>query len=233
MTSFKKLTSWAGNLGNLISALTAPWSLGLSAVLGAATWMWESFGNFAGERSVQVAVGVFVATFWTLIGIRWLLNEGRTSTVRIEHDVAYSLLFETVQPIFNPEAELPFALQFSFRNVGSSPIKIRLKSLDIVLDDRTLPKSPVPPDMLLVRMAQRGIMSGGFKKRALQDATSGRISGHAAIVVVYGPLKLKDTETQFQRSLEVEFDINLEIDDNVQKLAFGMNNIVEIEKDIS
>jgi hypothetical protein len=231
--SLRKLSSWAGNLGNLISALTAPWSIVLSAVLGATTWVWDSFGNFAGDRSVQVAASVFLATFWTLIGIRWLLNEGRTSTVRVEHDVAYSLCFETVQPIFNPEAELPFALQFSFRNVGSSPIKVRLKSLDIILDDRTLPKSPIPPDLIFVRTAQRGIMSGGFKKKALQDAQSGRISGHATIVVVYGPLKLKDAEIEFQRSLEVKFDINLEIDESGQKLGFGMNNISEIEKDIS
>jgi hypothetical protein len=212
--SLRKLSSWAGNLGNLISALTAPWSIVLSAVLGATTWVWDSFGNFAGDRSVQVAASVFLATFWTLIGIRWLLNEGRTSTVRVEHDVAYSL-------------------QFSFRNVGSSPIKVRLKSLDIILDDRTLPKSPIPPDLIFVRTAQRGIMSGGFKKKALQDAQSGRISGHATIVVVYGPLKLKDAEIAFQRSLEVKFDINLEIDESGQKLGFGMNNISEIEKDIS
>ena len=224
-----QISAWMGHLGNVISALTAPWLLGISILLGAVSFIWDSFADLAGDSRIQIVAGVFISALWSLIGIKWLFREGRPLRVRIDHDLPYSLIFEQLQPIWNQESQFPLAMNFVFRNVGSVPIKVRLDEIDFIIDDRILPDSPRPGDLVLARLAQRGIQTPGFKKEAFPGSIKGQINGKIRLKVLYGYLNEDTTEAKFQRKLEVNIDLFLELQNEGKTLSFLGNIINEKE----
>lgn len=215
-----QISAWLGHLGNVISALTAPWLLGISIVLGAVSFVWDSFAVLASDSRIQIAGGVFICALWSLIGIKWLFREGRPLSVRINHDLPYSLIFEQLQPVWNPESQFPLAMKFVFRNVGSVPIKVRLDEIEFIIDDRILPDSPRPDDLVLARLAQRGIQTPAFKKEVFPGSITGPINGKIRMKVFYGHLNEDTTEAEFQRKLEVNIDLFLEVQNEGKSLAF-------------
>jgi hypothetical protein len=221
--NLKKITEASGFLSNIISLITTNWPITLSLIFSGATVTWDYLSNFAGRPNVQMAAGVFIFTLWTIIGIRWMLREGKPLPVRIEHDLSYSLVLENVNPIYNPKSELPFALHFMLRNVGSAPVRLRLSELTIVLNERILPKSPPPPDIILPRTGTRVIASAGFKRDLFSTATMGKVPGYATFAVVYGTLDSQSEAPEFQRELKVEFDLNLDFAGEDAQLGFFMN----------
>lgn len=221
--NLKKTIEASSHLSGIVSLITTNWPVLISLVFAAATMAWDHLLDFAGRPSVQIAAGVFIFTLWTIIGIRWMLKEGKPLSVRVEHDLSYSLVLESVNPIYNPKSELPFALHFILRNVGSAPVRLRLSELTIVLNERILPKSPPPPDIILPRTGTRVIASGGFKKDIFATATLGKVPGYATFAVVYGTLDSRSESPEFQRELKVEFDLNLDFAGEDAQLGFFMN----------
>jgi hypothetical protein len=200
-------------------------------VLSAVSFIWDSFADIVGDSRIQIAAGIFICALWSLIGIKWLFREGRPLSVRIDHDLPYSLIFEQLQPVWNSESQLPLAMNFVFRNVGSLPIKVRLDEIKFIIDDRILPDSPRPGDLILARLAQRGIQTPGFKKEVFPGSIKGPVNGKIQMRVLYGYLNEETTEVEFQRKLEVNIDLFLELQNEGKTLAFLGH--IQNEKELS
>jgi hypothetical protein len=122
-------------------------------------------------------------------------------------------------------------MNFVFRNVGSLPIKVRLDEIKFIIDDRILPDSPRPGDLILARLAQRGIQTPGFKKEVFPGSIKGPVNGKIQMRVLYGYLNEETTEVEFQRKLEVNIDLFLELQNEGKTLAFLGH--IQNEKELS
>lgn len=199
----KRLQGLGGLFGfaaNAITFLAANWPLVVSA--GIAVWATTVTGLFkiAVDPHVQVAVGVFLVILWTYIGLRFLSTLNGTANVRLVPDYRYGISPEGYAIAFDEENEdVCFNIGVAFRNHLNTAIKLKVEQFRVVLGDRTCPESQLG-EIIIPRVAVRGIKSSAFKRDAVRDKMTGTID----LVLIYG-----DPEGEFKRRFHYKVNVNI------------------------
>lgn len=181
---------------------------------------------------------VFFVTFWTYIGIVFLLDREKPKIVSINQDLKYGLTFEGIQISVNPAIEDAF-LQFSLnvRNYSSGPLKYEIEKFDIILERVTLP--PLGSKTLYGYLARGGGKASGrdpFRRSDLSRFFGQQAKGTLYVAILYG-----NAEKEFVRKLEMNFDLYLDFTrltpENINLQVFspfpvvGFSNNITSEKD--
>ena len=180
-----------GKLGETLAWIVAlietklTWAAALSVVVGIAAAWWTSLFELLSDRRTQVAIGAFLATLWTYIGLQVLRAMKRPTRVATEPEYKYCLNPEGYTLHIDPKGtDLALSVGFAFRNLCPGPIAIHVESFQIRIDDRTCGEPEHDIRMILPRVSVRTLRSGGFKKDVM---AADRTSGILAVSIVYGP----------------------------------------------
>jgi hypothetical protein len=202
------LGGFFGLLANVLAFLTTNWGLVVTVVVAVGASVWDQAFALAKNPHVQVAVGVFLALLWTYVALRVLGSLNAISTVKMQPDFRHAISPESFGLALDeddPEAALQLIL--NFRNVLNWPIKIRIDRVTLIIGDRTCPEPDKPIEMVIPRIAVRGIRSGTFKK----DVIKRRNSGSIEMVISYG-----DVDGAYERRyrLKSKLHFNFKQDDD-------------------
>lgn len=226
-----KLMSWLrsfGPIGTFISTvlaiLTANWAVVVSAVGGIIAALWTSAFYFFQQSAVQIGIGVFLASLWTIIGVIVLTDRRKPRLVRSYQDYRYGLTFEGMFPLLekdNEEGALQFSLQL--RNYSMGPIQYAIEHFDVRIGTRALPKwEGKDKRVYMPRGAGRTSGQVPFKKDDIKEFFGKRVMGTAEFSIAYG-----HPEESPVRRLTMILELTIAFNEN----ALGFNaNILE-EKD--
>ena len=181
---FGKTGETAGWIAALLDSHVT-WAGIVSLGLGGIAALTASLFAFFSDPRIQVAIGVFMACLWTYIGLRILHSYGAVSRVAVEPDYRYCLSREGYQLGYDNKAtDLAFSVSFGFRNVCTAPIHLKVEEFRILIGDRTCGDPEKEIDLVVPRVAQRILRSGGFSKDVMKEE---RNSGTLSVSIVYGP----------------------------------------------
>jgi hypothetical protein len=222
-----QLNPLARFVASVLAIITANWPVAISVATAVVAASWTSAVEFIHSPVVLVAVGVFLALLWTIIGITILIDRRKPRSVKSTPDYRYGLTFEGLTPNFDVLHEdgwLSFGVQI--RNFSQAPIRYEIKQFDLRLETRTLPKLKMPPPAYVARGAGRTATAGAFKKTDIQEFFGKRVKGTAEFDIVYG-----HPEDDPLRRLQVTMEIILHIPEDVQPpFAFGANIVSEVDE---
>jgi hypothetical protein len=227
-----KLTKRFGTLGsqvaNIITVLTANWGIVVSVATGVVASVWSVTLGFFQHPAVQVAIGVSLATLWSIIGVTYLADRRRPRIVRTSPDYRYGLTFEGLIPNLVPHAEDAWlGLGVQIRNFTQAPIRYSIEKFDIRIGTRTLPKTQGRP--LKGYLARGGAKIGGapsFKKDDLREFFGKRVVGTAECSIIYG-----HPEEAPVRRLTINMELHFEFTPTGDPpLTFGADIIDEIDE---
>ena len=80
-----------------------------------------------------------------------------------------------------PDAALQVG--FNFRNVSTSPLRVRIEEFRLMIEDRTCPDPDNAIELTVPRLSARAIRSGAFKKDVIKEHNIGTLS----VQIIYGP----------------------------------------------
>lgn len=219
-----------GGFGNflamLLTLLTSNWGIAVSALISVIVALSGAATNFFENHRVQIGIGVFLATLWTLIGVLALVDRRKPRSVSMFPDYRYGLTFEGMIPNFvstdswMPE---PGGLQFGImlRNFTPGPIKYVLESLDIRLGTRSIPKyKPNSVSGYMARGSGRQAQGEGFPSGSMAEFYGkGPIKGTADFSVAYGP-----PEENSIRRLKISVEL---------LMIFPPNGVIDLSKGLN
>lgn len=215
----------------LASAVTTPWWLVMSFISGVVVWISKFVFNFVHQDQFVYGVGTMLAVLWTIIGIKTLAARPSGRPVSVEPVVhyEYGLSPEGLIPIFgkfpatHPDHPNEDALNIlcNFRNVLSSPVKIKIAEARVIIDSRTCDDSP-HVETIIPRLSAKGIQAAGV----LMDPTKKVLNGTISMDLHYGPV-----DGEFVRSYSFKLAINIQFDDT--RTGIGVGQSILEEKDQS
>ncbi len=98
--TLRSLGEWGGWVANILVFLMTNWALAGAAAVGVFAGAIEGLRTFALTPAVYVSVGVFLAVFWTFVGVRLLAEARKPRLIQAHHDYRYGLTFEGLYPQF-------------------------------------------------------------------------------------------------------------------------------------
>jgi hypothetical protein len=188
----KRLGSVGAFLSNVLQFLfaaypTFTWSVITTAFLARFTGVI----HWVQQPNVYFTAAVFLFILWTFIGLLNLRDRQRTSTVRIAHDYAYSLINEggwqavlirtPPNHVQHPNMDA-LSITLGIRNVGHGPLRMRVDEMRVVLNSRTSDGLETAPELIFARLAVRGVKSGPIER----DPALTFYQGTAAVRLSYG-----------------------------------------------
>jgi hypothetical protein len=208
-----------GSVGGAVAATITiietklTWGLVVSVALGAATWIWAGLFDFFNNPHTQIAVGVFLGTLWTYIGLRALLSFNKPVQMSPQPDYRYCISPEGYQLFIDPEGiDLAISVGFQFRNVGNWPVRFRVEQFKLMIEDRICQEPDEKIEMIIQRIGARGIRSGGFKKDVVKDRNTGLLD----VIVIYG-----DPEGPFVRRYQFKTKLHFRFQEDLKGIITG------------
>ena len=194
------------------------WVLVVSAFIGSLTSLWTTVFEFFNNRHTQIAIGVFIASLWTYIGIRVLRSSQEVVRVTTAPDYRYCLNPEGFQLFIDPKGtDLALNVGFLFRNVGNWPVRFRVEKFQLLIEDRTCPEPEKLIELIIPRIGVRLIRSGAFKKDVLNKD---RNTGTLDVAVIYGPPE-GDPVRRYRFKAKLQFAFPKDVEGNVVAAAIG------------
>jgi len=177
-----KLGDFVGWGSALVTFLTTNWTLLVTAVLAMWASSLKAVFDFANNPHVNLAIQLFVLAFWTYVGIRFLVSLRDTSRVFVAQDFRYGISPDGYSlGLDHKSDENAFQLGVHFRNHVNSAVKIKVEQFRILIDDRTCPEGD-HIELILPRIAVRGIRSASFKKDVIKE----NMNGIVELKLIYG-----------------------------------------------
>jgi len=211
---------------NILVFLTTNWVTVMSIVTGLIAALWISAVSFFQEPAVQVGIGIFLVTLWTIVGVLYVYDRTKPRTVRVVPDYRYGLTFEGMNPnvdFLNEETWLSFGV--TIRNFSQAPIRYTVEEFDFRIGSRALPK----PEKILTGYLARGggqtITPSRFHKNDVREFFGRRVMGTADIAISYG--HPEDTPV---RRLRLHMEITLHIPET-GNTPFGWGADIQKEED--
>lgn len=188
----------------------------MSAALTAILAYYTSALQWVQQPYVYSCARIFLFLLWTCIGISILRNQRRilpvrlddTSTVRIAHDYAYSLVVENfhLQPLkITDKIENGLQITCYLRNVGVGPLELITESVDLVIDGKTSKELDLtaPIKTIFARQALKGISAAPVEI----DGNKNTLSGYAIFKVLYGE-PCKNPERRFTLKIKIHIALD-------------------------
>lgn len=220
--------SWFHSLGplgtfiaNAIVFLTTNWWLVVSAAIGLTAGLWEGAVSFFSLPAVQVGIGLWLASLWTIVALLILVDRRIPRMVKIQPDYRYGLTFEGIVPnidVLNETGWLSFALQI--RNYSQAPIRYTVEGFDFRIGTRALPKPKKILTGYLPRGSGKTISPSQFSKDEVREFFGKRMQGTAEISVIYGHPEEKPI-----RRLRIGCDITIHLPKDDEEAQAGVQPI--------
>lgn len=217
---FKSLRKM-GPFGVFIAdAISANWVSIVLALVAAWATVWDWAASIAQSPDVRLWAKIFLTGLWSVIGIIYLKNRNRAQSVRVFHEYAYGLAFETTA-FGNTENSDEFVIGFSFRNAAAGPMKCLLEDMRIVVDGRTdNHPAGVLRELVMTRIGAKAFISPRIKKDPNKDS----LVGSADITILYG-----HPDAEFIRKYRLKCDLSIKLAGEFSLCSSA--NIVETDKE--
>lgn len=218
------------HIANIITVLTTNWGVSVSVGMGLIGALWASALGFFQHPAVQIGIGVFLATLWTIAGVTYLIDRTRARVVRISPDYRYGLTFEGIMPSVLPHREDAWlTMGVQIRNFSQSPIRYAVERFEIKIGTRSLPpRSQSRPNRgYLARGAGKIAGAPSFKKDDLREFFGQNdVIGTAECAIVYG-----HPEQAPVRRLTIKAELHLDFTSgDGPPLGFGADILEEIDE---
>ncbi|MBN8521113.1 MAG: hypothetical protein J0L77_04340 [Alphaproteobacteria bacterium] len=190
----------------LITLLTTNWPFVVSTILAFIVSFWSFAVDIFSRNDVQAGLIVFFVSLWTLIGIIIIKNLNKPRPVKIVHDCAYSLAITSVAlSIFkfpnnhiSHQNKSGIALLLGIQNLSNSPLKVRVKNINLVLSGRAIVGAPNDVNLYIPMGTLKSIRSGLVE----YIPTQRELNGYFSCEVDYGPW-----DKEYQRTYTCRSDI--------------------------
>lgn len=186
--ALQRLGPFGSALANVLTFLTTNWAVVMTTALS----FWVGLSDWATDilqkAGVQSAIIFFLASLWTYIGFRSLIDRTKPTTTKPFQDYAYGLTYEGVglgwDPS-NPDAMLQLSVML--RNFNAVPTKYRVEKFDVVVSGRTLDPTQHPNTAYFIpRGGARLYRAPAFVENQVKDLQDKRITGYLDFSIVYG-----------------------------------------------